>query len=106
MNKRFIVPFLFAFFSGASLAQQDSTPSFDDADTDRSGDLSQQEVDAVAVQVVGIDFVSLDQNGDGTVSRDEYESAVSGASGAGSSGSGMGGSSSGSSGSDFGTDNP
>lgn len=84
MSKRFIVPFLFAFFSGAATAQQDSAPSFDEADTDKSGDLSQQEVDAVAVSVVGIDYVSLDQNGDGIVSRDEYEAAVSGASGAGS----------------------
>ena len=104
MSKRFLIPFLFAFFSGAAMAQgQDQSPSFDEADTDRSGDLSQQEVDAVAAYLVGIDFVSLDQNGDGTVSQDEYEAATSGASGAGSSGS-MGGGSSGST--DFGTENP
>ena len=91
--KRFLVPFLFAFFSGAALAQ---TQSFDDLDANADGSLSEDEVSAVA----GLDFASADVDANGSLSRDEYDSATGGASTGGDAG-GEGGAST-----DFGTENP
>ena len=97
MKKRFLIPFLFAFFSGAALAQQ--AQSFDELDANADGSLSEDEVSAV----VGLDFASADMDGDGSLSRDEYDSATGGASTEGDAGieGGEGGAST-----DFGTESP
>lgn len=83
MNRKILIPITFALFSGASLAQTSSSPSFDDLDTNSDGTLTQQELTTGASTV---DFASADKDANGMLSRDEYDMA-SGSTGSGTEGS-------------------
>lgn len=66
--------------AGASFAAG-SAPAFEDVDTNADGKISKQELAAVE----GVDLAKADANGDGHLSRAEYEAATrSGSSGSGS----------------------
>jgi hypothetical protein len=60
-----------------SVPGQSARPAmpFEQADLDRSGDLSTQE----AVLVPGLDVLVVDQDDSGTIARDEYEAWAGGA---------------------------
>lgn len=55
--------------SGPVAAAGEPALSFEEADLDKSGDLSTQE----AVLVPGLNLLVVDRNRDGTVSREEYQ---------------------------------
>jgi hypothetical protein len=61
--------------AGAAHAQDEEMepPSFEDVDTNENGVISESE----AALVPGLDFASADANGDGVLSRTEYDEAMS-----------------------------
>src|SRR5581483_11017968 len=62
----------------SSTGKSGSWPSFKQADADSNGAISMDE--ARAVQGLGDNFAQYDKNGDGKLSRSEYESAKKAAS--------------------------
>lgn len=72
MKKLLAIPFIFAFFSGAAIAQG-SMPSFEEVDADGDSNVSQQELQDANVQ--GVDVTTADQDQDGVLSKEEYEQA-------------------------------
>jgi Ca2+-binding EF-hand superfamily protein len=73
-------------------SKSESWPSFKKVDTDKSGAISQDEARAVPGLVDN--FTQYDKNGDGQLSKSEYEAANKAAKAAHKSGGGMSGSSS------------
>lgn len=60
---------ILGLFSGAALA---APPAFEDVDTNADGIITMEE----AVRVEGLDLASADTNGDGQLSKKEYEAAA------------------------------
>jgi hypothetical protein len=61
--------------AGTAYAQEEEmeAPSFEDVDTNENGVISESE----AALVPGLDFATADLNGDGVLSRTEYDEAMS-----------------------------
>ena len=53
-------------------SQADKSPQFDSVDTDRNGNLSMSEFDGAKMK--GKTLAQFDKNGDGQISRDEWDS--------------------------------
>jgi len=70
MIKRTLTTLLaLGMFSGAALA---AAPAFEDVDRNKDGAITADE----AAGVEGLDMASADTNGDGMLSKDEYEAAA------------------------------
>ena len=70
--KKLSIALLALGFTGAAMAQE--APSFEEADANADGMISQEE----AAAVEGLDFATADSNQDGSLDRSEYEAATGG----------------------------
>jgi len=70
--KKLSITLLALGFAGTAFAQD--APSFEEADVNQDGMISQEE----AAAIEGLDFATADTNQDGSLDRQEYEAATGG----------------------------
>ncbi len=69
MRGKVLLALVATAFAGSALA---AAPAFEEVDADANGSISAEE----AASVEGLDFATADTNGDGSLSKEEYEAAT------------------------------